>query len=64
LQVVDLRTGDVAHWLAIDGIVTELYDVIALSGRRSPSMIGFMTDEIRRVISMDGNGGPVEVATV
>ncbi|MGV3549304.1 TIGR03032 family protein [Rhizobium sp.] len=53
LQVVDLRTGDVAHWLTIDGIVTELYDVLALPGRRSPSMIGFKSDEIRRVISMD-----------
>ncbi|WP_097142845.1 TIGR03032 family protein [Rhizobium subbaraonis] len=64
LQVVDLRTGDVAHWLTIEGIVTELYDVIALSRRRSPSMIGFKTDEIRRVISMDGKGAPIEVATV
>jgi len=55
LQVVDLRTGDVTHWLSIEGIVTELYDVIALAGRRSPSMIGFKSDEIRRVISMDGD---------
>jgi uncharacterized protein (TIGR03032 family) len=54
LQVVNLRTGDVAHWMTIDGIVTELYDVIALPRRRSPSMIGFKTDEIRRVVSMDG----------
>ncbi|MDH6268129.1 uncharacterized protein (TIGR03032 family) [Rhizobium sp. SG_E_25_P2] len=53
LQVVDLRTGDVAHWLAIEGVVTELYDVIALPGRRSPSMIGFKSDEIRRVISLE-----------
>ena len=50
LQVADLRTGDVAHWLSIEGIVTELYDVIALAGRKSPSMIGFKSDEIRRVI--------------
>lgn len=57
LQVVDLKTGYVAHWLTIEGIVSELYDVIALPDRRSPSMIGFKTDEIRRVISMDGQGG-------
>lgn len=55
LQVVDLRTGDVAHWLTIEGVVTELYDVAALAGRRTPSMIGFKSDEIRRVISMDGS---------
>jgi len=55
LQVVDLRTGDVAHWLTIEGVVSELYDVAALEGRRTPSMIGFKSDEIRRVISMDGS---------
>jgi len=54
IQVVDLGTGDVAHWLTFEGIVTELYDVAALAGRRAPTMVGFKSDEIRRVISMDG----------
>lgn len=54
IQVVDLGTGDVAHWLTFEGIVTELYDVAALPGRRAPTMVGFKSDEIRRVISMDG----------
>ena len=40
LMVVDLRTGDIAHWLRIRGVVRELYDVTALPGRRNPSMIG------------------------
>jgi uncharacterized protein (TIGR03032 family) len=52
LQVIDLRTGDVAHWLTVEGVVTELYDVAALPGRRAPSMIGFKSDEIRRVVSI------------
>jgi uncharacterized protein (TIGR03032 family) len=53
LQVVDLRSGDVVHWLTFEGVVTELYDVTILPGVRAPSMIGFRTDEIRRVISIE-----------
>jgi uncharacterized protein (TIGR03032 family) len=54
IQIVDLRTGDVTHWLTFEGIVTELYDVATLPGRRAPTMVGFKSDEIRRVISIDG----------
>jgi uncharacterized protein (TIGR03032 family) len=52
LQVIDLKRGDVVHSLRIDGIVSELYDVIALPGVRRPCALGFKTDEIRRVISV------------
>lgn len=54
LYVIDLATGDVAHWLRIEGFVTELYDVVALPGIVRPSMIGFRSDEIRRTISIEG----------
>ena len=50
LLVIDLRTGDIVHWLRIEGIVTELYDVAVLPGRRRPMAVGFKTDEIRRVV--------------
>ena len=30
LQVIDLSTGDTVHWLRIEGIVEELYDVVTL----------------------------------
>ncbi len=50
LQVIDLKTGDVVHWLRIEGIVEELYDVVALSGVNRPMALGFKTDEIRRTI--------------
>lgn len=53
LYVIDLRTGDVAHWLRLEGFVTELYDVAALPGVVRPSMIGFRSDEIRRTISIE-----------
>lgn len=50
IAVVDLRSGDVVHWLRIEGIVDELYDVVALPGVQRPMAIGIKTDEIRRVI--------------
>ena len=53
LQVIDLRTGDVVHWLRIEGIVDELYDVIPLPGVHTPMALGFKTDEIRRVVSVE-----------
>jgi uncharacterized protein (TIGR03032 family) len=53
LYVIDLRTGDIAHWLRLEGFVTELYDVVALPGVVRPSMIGFRSDEIRRTISIE-----------
>ena len=52
LQVIDLRTGDTVHWLRIDGIVEELYDVVTLPGCVRPMAIGFQSDEIRRVITI------------
>jgi len=50
LFVIDLRTGDIVHWLRIEGIVTELYDVAVLPGMRRPMAIGFKSDEIRRIV--------------
>jgi len=50
LLVIDLRTGDIVHWLRIEGIVTELYDVAVLPGMRRPMAVGLKTDEIRRVV--------------
>jgi uncharacterized protein (TIGR03032 family) len=50
LAVIDLRSGDIVHSLTIDGVVEELYDVAVIPGVRNPAMIGFRSDEIRRVI--------------
>ena len=54
VQVIDLRSGDVVHWLRFEGVVDELYDVVALPGVRRPMALGFKTDEIRRVLSIEG----------
>lgn len=53
IQIIDLRSGDVVHWLRIEGVVQELYDVIALPGVRRPMALGFKSDEIRRVLSIE-----------
>lgn len=53
IQVIDLRTGDVVHWVRVEGIVEELYDVVVLVGVKRPMALGFKTDEVRRVISLE-----------
>jgi len=53
LQVIDLATGDIVHWLRIEGIVQELYDVAVLPGVQRPMALGFLSDEIRRMLSVD-----------
>jgi hypothetical protein len=51
---VDLRTGDTVHWVRLQGVVQELYDVVLLPRVRRPSAIGFKSDNIRHVITMGG----------
>ena len=52
LLVIDLRTGDTVHWLRLDGMVTELYDVVTLPNVTRPMPLGFKTDEIQRTLSI------------
>ncbi len=54
LLVIDLDTGDIVHWLKIDGPVDELYDVVVLPGVRRPKLLGFKTDEIRYLVNVEG----------
>lgn len=53
LMVIDLKTGDIVHSLEIKGLVRELYDVAFLPGTRRPMALGFKTDEIRRVLTIE-----------
>lgn len=52
IQIIDLRTGDTPHWIRIEGVVVELYDVVALQNVIRPQALGFKTDEIRRVLRL------------
>lgn len=53
VQVIDLRSGETVHWVRFEGLVDELYDVVALPNARRPMALGFKTDEIRRVLSIE-----------
>lgn len=53
VHVIDLRSGDTVHWLRFESLVSELYDVVVLPQVRRPMALGFKTDEIRRVISIE-----------
>jgi hypothetical protein len=57
LQVIDLRSGAIAHWLRLDGtLVTELYDTVVLPNTRQPMAVGFKTNEIERLMLIDEPG--------
>jgi uncharacterized protein (TIGR03032 family) len=57
LQVIDLRSGAIAHWLRLDGsLVTELYDAVVLPDVRQPMGLGFKTNEIERLLLVDEEG--------
>lgn len=52
IAVIDMKTGDLAHWLRIEGVVSELFDAVMLPATARPALIGFRSDEIRRVLSV------------
>jgi uncharacterized protein (TIGR03032 family) len=52
LHVIDLRSGDTAHWVRVEGMVSELYDVAVLPGVTRPTVLGFKSDEIQRTIAV------------
>ena len=56
LLIIDLKTGDVAHWLRVEGLVRELYDVAVLPQVARPMALGLKTDEIQRTIAIGENG--------
>ena len=53
LQIVDLNTGERIHWLRIEGVVRELYDVAFLPGIKTPSATGFKGEDIKRILSIE-----------
>ena len=53
LYIIDLRTGDIVHWLRMEGVVSEIYDVIALNGLRMPSALSPLGTDIKRHITIN-----------
>ena len=56
LVIIDLHSGNVAHWLRVEGLVRELYDVATLPQVSRPMALGFKTDEIQRTITIGEDG--------
>jgi uncharacterized protein (TIGR03032 family) len=56
LLVIDLRSGETVHWIRLEGMVTELYDVAILPGVIRPMAIGFKADDIQRIIALGDQG--------
>ncbi len=52
LAVIDLKSGDLVHWLRLEGVIAELFDVAVLKGAMRPAAIGFRSEEVRRVITV------------
>jgi uncharacterized protein (TIGR03032 family) len=53
LLIIDLLQGEIVHWLKLEGVVSELYDVAILPNVRRPMAIGFKSDEIGRLITIE-----------
>ena len=56
IYVIDLKTGHVMHTVRLEGLVTELYDVVVLPGITRPKALGFKTTEIERMVLIDEAG--------
>jgi uncharacterized protein (TIGR03032 family) len=52
LLIIDLLQGEIVHWLKLEGVVNELYDVAILPNVRRPMALGFKSDEIKRLITI------------
>ncbi len=53
LMVIDLKTGAIIHWVRFEGQITELYDVQILPNVKRPMALGFKTEEIAQLISLE-----------
>jgi uncharacterized protein (TIGR03032 family) len=56
IHVIDLRTGTTAHWMRLEGMVSELYDVAVLPGVLRPTAFGFKSNEIQNTIAIGDEG--------
>lgn len=55
VQVIDLKRGDVVHEIRLDGLIEELFDTAVIPGARNCGAVGFVSDEIRRTLSLPPN---------
>jgi uncharacterized protein (TIGR03032 family) len=58
LHVINLSTGATEQWLRIEGTITELYDIAVLPKVIRPMALGFKTDEIQHLLTVDQTPEP------
>jgi len=51
VAIVNLKSGEIEHWLRSEGAITELYDVQILAGVHRANLVGLQTEEICRFIN-------------
>ncbi|WP_413172206.1 TIGR03032 family protein [Anabaena azotica] len=56
LMAIDITTGQIVHWLHLDGVVEELYDIVILPGVSRPKALGFQNEDIERLINFPDSG--------
>lgn len=59
LLIIDLNSGATVHWMRIEGTITELYDIGVLPEVKRPMALGFQTQEIEQLITLE----PLESST-
>ncbi len=52
IQIINLDTGATEHWIRLEGLIEELYDVKALVDVKKPLLIGTRKNEIRTMLSV------------
>ncbi len=58
IEIIDLRSGDIVHWLRVEGVIEELYDVVVLPGAVRPKALGLKTNEISEQVWLKEDGRP------
>ncbi|MEG3977971.1 TIGR03032 family protein [Microcoleus sp. herbarium8] len=53
IMVIDINTGTIVHWVGFEGVVTELYDVQVIPEVQRPMALGFKTEEIAQLITLE-----------
>lgn len=56
LHVINTTTGHAEQWVRIEGFAEELYDVAVIPHVVRPMALGFQSDEIRRLTSIEACG--------
>lgn len=52
VTILDLRSGKTAGGLKIEGAIREIYDTLFLPGPRKPSLMGFLSKDLPKLVSI------------